>query len=667
MERAHSLNWDQPRNSAVKFADQNDEELDDDSDPLISTTSGPPMNFVRHDTPHPRELRARHQKLFANRSDQIKYDKEGYELGLIEGPIESNVDQNGEDLMNVNSSDTSSVSSVIIKNDEDIQDENQTYCQNHAFEDHVDSAINDNHKVLNDQMRKVNLSDSVESDEMTANQSEKVRHVGFENMEKQIEDEEGQEEEEDFNLNEKLNTRLHRRDTPHHLKNKRIASSKDEKEKFYNILQSHQNNLTNQSYGLNNIMKESTASYTENHKTSIIPVMILQIVMKRTGPGLGLSIAGGLGSSPYKGDDEGIFVSRITEGGPAEAAGLKVGDKVLSVNDCDFHRIDHHLAVEKLKSVGTEFTLTIEREAPQLAINNNKVPPLPPVRTSVISRSSVSSQEEPVLKNHKTNPPVPASPSRLILNRLSSGDLNLPKQIIHTTLIRDENGLGFSIAGGKGAAPYKEDSDGIYVSTIFEGGAADKDGKLMIGDKILSINGVNLEKLDHDQVIGKLTGLERFVRLVIERENTVENGNTGQLLYSANSYMANRPSYTGSYRRPLLGSVNSLTGAGADNALGSAGTISTPATPSFTHTSKPMSSIFNAKLPGLRSDPMSSSYITTTMVSSSAPTRTITTSSSSSTNQKYSSSAFNSNSTTLVNSCSSPQLSSKSASHESGN
>lgn len=49
-----------------------------------------------------------------------------------------------------------------------------------------------------------------------------------------------------------------------------------------------------------------------------------EIRVSRTGSGLGLSIAGGVGSTPFKGDDEGIFISRVTPGGPADLAGLKV-------------------------------------------------------------------------------------------------------------------------------------------------------------------------------------------------------------------------------------------------------------------------------------------------------------------------------------------------------
>lgn len=65
------------------------------------------------------------------------------------------------------------------------------------------------------------------------------------------------------------------------------------------------------------------------------------------------------------------------------------------------------------------------------------------------------------------------------------------KVLVHTTLIRDGAGLGFSIAGGKGSPPYREDSDAIYISRISPQGAAAKDGKMLVGDKVVSVSEVN--------------------------------------------------------------------------------------------------------------------------------------------------------------------------------
>lgn len=84
-----------------------------------------------------------------------------------------------------------------------------------------------------------------------------------------------------------------------------------------------------------------------------------EIRIERSNAGLGLSIAGGRGSTPFKGDDEGIFISRITEGGPADLAGLKVADKVLKVNGVDVEDVSHYEAVEVLKACGQTLVLEV--------------------------------------------------------------------------------------------------------------------------------------------------------------------------------------------------------------------------------------------------------------------------------------------------------------------
>lgn len=49
------------------------------------------------------------------------------------------------------------------------------------------------------------------------------------------------------------------------------------------------------------------------------------------------------------------------------------------------------------------------------------------------------------------------------------------------------SGLGFSIAGGVGNQHVPGDSS-IYVTKIIEGGAAQKDGRLQIGDKLIAVS-----------------------------------------------------------------------------------------------------------------------------------------------------------------------------------
>lgn len=288
-----------------------------------------------------------------------------------------------------------------------------------------------------------------------------------------------------------------------------------------------------------------------------------EIHIERSNTGLGLSIAGGRGSTPFKGDDEGIFISRVTERGPADLAGLRVGDKVLAVNGVDVRDVSHYDAVEVLKESGPVLILQVAREVTKFIPNNSQITPNSNPVTATALPPSVVNQvtTPPVVNNQLTNKNIPPKLDP------PPNDVTMGKVLIHTTLIRDSRGLGFSIAGGKGSQPFKSDSDAVYVSRITEGGVAHKDGKLEVGDRVVSINGVDLTGASHDQAVAMLTGLERFVRLTVEREMALdkESGSPGLPqqsprlfglpkpytgLYSANSYMANRPGYTG-YRRSL--------------------------------------------------------------------------------------------------------------------
>ena len=49
--------------------------------------------------------------------------------------------------------------------------------------------------------------------------------------------------------------------------------------------------------------------------------------------------------------------------------------------------------------------------------------------------------------------------------------------------------LGFSIAGGRGSTPAYEDvDDSIFITKLASGGVAKADGRLRLGDKLLSVS-----------------------------------------------------------------------------------------------------------------------------------------------------------------------------------
>ncbi|XP_011373246.1 protein scribble homolog [Pteropus vampyrus] len=185
-------------------------------------------------------------------------------------------------------------------------------------------------------------------------------------------------------------------------------------------------------------------------------------IVRQTG-GLGISIAGGKGSTPYKGDDEGIFISRVSEEGPAARAGVRVGDKLLEVNGVALQNAEHHQAVEALRGAGTSVQMRLWRERMVEPENAVTVTPLRP--------EDDYSPRERRFGGLRLPLPQPESPGPL-------------RQRHVACLVRSEKGLGFSIAGGKGSTPYRAGDGGIFISRIAEGGAAHRAGTLQVGDRL---------------------------------------------------------------------------------------------------------------------------------------------------------------------------------------
>jgi len=418
--------------------------------------------------------------------------------------------------------------------------------------------------------------------------------------------------------------KLQRKNTPHHLKNKRINKQVDLEKQVTNILQKNEyrescDDVVNLSQSPGTFMKSPLQGTGEDaslqipptvpveldwiisdkvDKSSILPpgsddtdIPVLQPVQleihfSRADKGLGLSIAGGLGSTPFKGTDEGVFISRVTEGGPAHLAGVRVFDKVLSVNGFSCVNVDHYEAVGILKAAGSDIYLSLERDSPAASSIESDKRSTTPVQGRQQQQNDIQGQQQ--------NEPADRNGTNLIVQPVHSPlketeDLVIKLETIYTTLLRDQAGLGFSVAGGQGAIPFMEGKEGLYISKLGEVGAAAKDGKMKVGDRIIQINGVDVRNEKHHEAIAMLTGMERFVRLVLERESlvsrhTVDLNTSGEKtpkliglpkpytgLYSSSSYMANRPSYGLRTREPgnykMASPGFSVTSSNVDNTL----------------------------------------------------------------------------------------------------
>lgn len=185
-----------------------------------------------------------------------------------------------------------------------------------------------------------------------------------------------------------------------------------------------------------------------------------ELTLERGNSGLGFSIAGGT-DNPHIGDDSSIFITKIIAGGAAAQDGrLRVNDCILRVNEVDVRDVTHSKAVEALKEAGSIVRLYVKRRKP------------------------------------------------------------VSEKIMEIKLIKGPKGLGFSIAGGVGNQHIPGDNS-IYVTKIIEGGAAHKDGKLQIGDKLLAVNSVCLEEVTHEEAVTALKNTSDFVYLKVAKPTSM--------------------------------------------------------------------------------------------------------------------------------------------------
>ncbi|KAG8511010.1 Disks large-1, partial [Galemys pyrenaicus] len=200
--------------------------------------------------------------------------------------------------------------------------------------------------------------------------------------------------------------------------------------------------------------------------------------------GLGFSIAGGT-DNPHIGDDSSIFITKIIAGGAAAQDGrLRVNDCILRVNEVDVHDVTHSKAVEALKEAGSIVHLYVKRRKP------------------------------------------------------------VSEKIMEIKLIKGPKGLGFSIAGGVGNQHIPGDNS-IYVTKIIEGGAAHKDGKLQIGDKLLAVNSVCLEEVTHEEAVTALKNTSDFVYLKVAKPTTSSQHVDNHV--GSSSYLGQTPASPGRY------------------------------------------------------------------------------------------------------------------------
>ncbi|XP_029911160.1 glutamate receptor-interacting protein 2-like [Myripristis murdjan] len=185
-------------------------------------------------------------------------------------------------------------------------------------------------------------------------------------------------------------------------------------------------------------------------------------LMKREGSSLGLTISGG---SDKDGKPR---VSNLRPGGlAARSDQLNVGDYIKSVNGINLSKLRHDEIISLLKNIGERVVLEVEYELP----------------------------------------PFVQTPSGVIA------------KTIEVCLHKEGNSFGFVMRGG-----FHEDwhrSRPLVVTYVRPGGPADREGTLKAGDRVLSIDGVPLNREKHADALTMLMQSGQEALFLIEYDVSV--------------------------------------------------------------------------------------------------------------------------------------------------
>ncbi|XP_072305835.1 glutamate receptor-interacting protein 2a isoform X6 [Eucyclogobius newberryi] len=185
-------------------------------------------------------------------------------------------------------------------------------------------------------------------------------------------------------------------------------------------------------------------------------------LMKREGSSLGLTISGG---SDKDGKPR---VSNLRPGGlAARSDQLNVGDYIKSVNGINLSKLRHDEIISLLKNIGERVVLEVEYELPPFVQNPS----------GVITRT------------------------------------------IDVCLHKEGNSFGFVMRGG-----FHEDwrrSRPLIVTYVRPGGPADREGTLKVGDRVLSIDGMPLNREKHADALTVLMQSAQEALFLIEYDVSV--------------------------------------------------------------------------------------------------------------------------------------------------
>ncbi|XP_059181014.1 FERM and PDZ domain-containing protein 2 [Centropristis striata] len=242
--------------------------------------------------------------------------------------------------------------------------------------------------------------------------------------------------------------------------------------------------------------------------------------------GLGVVIVGEDTVGTY---DLGIFVASIVPGGPADKDGrIRPGGRLISLNHVSLEGVTFSEAAEVMQSSPEEVQLIISQ--PKVSPSPNSVRSLGlrnyDSQTTLMAdgRSGDDSLDEivsvmmPPKTSNRLHVPreVPPRVYGAQDNCSLSPPLNCGRpEVITVTLRKISGSLGISISGGVNT---NLPNGGIYIRSLVPGGAAERDGRIHSGDRLLEVDGIRFQGFTYQQAVECLSKTGEVVTLVVERQ-----------------------------------------------------------------------------------------------------------------------------------------------------
>ncbi|XP_073323530.1 E3 ubiquitin-protein ligase PDZRN3-B isoform X2 [Pagrus major] len=235
--------------------------------------------------------------------------------------------------------------------------------------------------------------------------------------------------------------------------------------------------------------------------------------------------------------NEGIFVSKIVENGPADKeGGLQIHDRIIEVNGKDLSKATHDQAVEAFRTAKEPIMVQVLRRPPHPKL-------VSPAADSQVSDSSTQTDITlqhimALTKLPPSSPPMTELEEYLLPEEHPPGhayfdpndflegiqqdiereELEYEEVDLYRANIQDKLGLTICYRTDD------EDEAGIYISEIDPNSIAAKDGRIREGDKIIQINGVEIQNREEAVMLLTSEGNQNISLLVARPEIQLDEG-----------------------------------------------------------------------------------------------------------------------------------------------